>query len=111
MRKERSGQCDFSCVDNWCEDCENCCHNCICDFVVEDNADIKKPFSAPVTLKEIAPWLLGIILIAALAFLVIYAISRRNKNKPLFQEHSPQPRHMDFYCYYWNQFQQLHPLR
>jgi hypothetical protein len=54
-------------------------------------ADIKKPFSAPVTLKEIAPWLLGIILIAALVFLVIYAISRRNKNKPLFQR-PPKPK-------------------
>jgi len=48
-------------------------------------ADIKKPFSAPVTFKEIAPWLLGIILLAAIIFLVIYAISRRNKNRPLFQ--------------------------
>ena len=48
-------------------------------------ADIKKPFAAPVTLKEIAPWLLGIILIAAIVFLIIYAISRRRKNKPLFQ--------------------------
>lgn len=48
-------------------------------------ADIKKPFPAPVTFKEIAPWLLGIILIGALVFLVIYAISRRNKNRPLFQ--------------------------
>jgi hypothetical protein len=54
-------------------------------------ADIKKPFTAPVTLKEIAPWLLGIILIGALVFLVIYAISRRNKNKPLFQR-PPKPK-------------------
>ncbi|HZK95137.1 MAG TPA: hypothetical protein VFC67_13090 [Prolixibacteraceae bacterium] len=53
--------------------------------------DIKKPFSAPVTLKEIAPWLLGIILIGAIVFLIIYAISRRNKNKPLFQR-PPKPR-------------------
>ena len=53
--------------------------------------DIKKPFAAPITLKEIAPWLLGIILIAALIFLVIYAISRRNKNKPLFQR-APKPK-------------------
>jgi hypothetical protein len=54
-------------------------------------ADIKKPFTAPVTLKEIAPWLLGIILIGAIVFLVIYAISRRNKNKPLFQR-PPKPK-------------------
>jgi len=54
-------------------------------------ADIKKPFSAPVTLKEIAPWLLGIILIAAIVFLVIYALSRINRNKPLFQR-PPKPK-------------------
>ncbi len=54
-------------------------------------ADIKKPFTAPITFKEIAPWLLGIILIAALLFLVIYAISRRNKNRPLFQR-PPKPK-------------------
>ena len=53
--------------------------------------DIKKPFAAPVTLKEIAPWLLGIILIGALVFLVIYAISRRKRNKPLFQR-PPKPK-------------------
>jgi hypothetical protein len=47
--------------------------------------DIKKPFSAPITLKEIAPWLFGIILIGALVFLIVYALSRRSKNKPLFQ--------------------------
>ncbi|MEI7525374.1 MAG: hypothetical protein WCJ95_13635 [Mariniphaga sp.] len=47
--------------------------------------DIKKPFNAPVTFKEIAPWLLAIILLAAIVFLVIYAISRRRKNRPLFQ--------------------------
>ena len=53
--------------------------------------DIKKPFSAPVTLKEIAPWLLGIILIGTIVFLIIYAISRRNKKKPLFQR-PPKPK-------------------
>lgn len=54
-------------------------------------ADIKKPFSAPVTLKEIAPWLLGIILIGAIVFLVIYAISRIKRNKPLFVR-PPKPK-------------------
>ena len=54
-------------------------------------ADIKKPFTAPVTFKEIAPWLFAIILLAALVFLVIYAISRRNKNRPLFQR-PPKPK-------------------
>jgi len=48
-------------------------------------ADIKAPFEAPVIFKEIAPWILGIILALAIIFLVIYAINRRRKNKPLFQ--------------------------
>ena len=54
-------------------------------------ADIKKPFTAPVTFKEIAPWLLGIILLGAFVFLVIYAISRLKKDKPLFQR-PPKPK-------------------
>lgn len=53
--------------------------------------DIKKPFGAPITFKEVAPWILGIILIGAIIFLVIYMISRRNKNKPLFQR-PPKPK-------------------
>ena len=48
-------------------------------------ADIKKPYGAPVTFKEIAPWILGIILVASILFLIIYAINRRRKNIPLFQ--------------------------
>ncbi|MEI7829480.1 MAG: hypothetical protein WCI31_06910 [Prolixibacteraceae bacterium] len=47
-------------------------------------ADIKKPYGAPVTFKEIAPWILGIILIASVIFLLLYAINRRRKNIPLF---------------------------
>lgn len=47
-------------------------------------ADIKKPFAAPVIFKEIAPWVLGGILVLALIFLIIYAVSRYRKNKPLF---------------------------
>jgi hypothetical protein len=47
-------------------------------------ADIKKPYGAPVTFKEIAPWIMGIILLATVLFLIFYAISRRRKNIPLF---------------------------
>ena len=47
-------------------------------------ADIKKPYGAPVTFKEIAPWILGIILIATIVFFILYAINRRRKNIPLF---------------------------
>ena len=47
-------------------------------------ADIKKPYGAPITFKEIAPWIMGIILIACIVFLILYAINRRKKNIPLF---------------------------
>jgi hypothetical protein len=48
-------------------------------------ADIKKPFGAPIIFKEVAPWILGIILAAAIIFLIIYAIAKRRKNQPIFQ--------------------------
>lgn len=47
-------------------------------------ADIKKPYGAPVTFKEVAPWILGFILLATIIFFIIYAINRRRKNIPLF---------------------------
>ncbi len=46
--------------------------------------DIKKPYGAPVTFKEIAPWIMGIILLATVLFFIFYAISRRRKNIPIF---------------------------
>ena len=48
-------------------------------------ADIKKPYGAPVTFKEVAPWILGIILLATIVFFIIYAINRRKKNIPIFR--------------------------
>jgi hypothetical protein len=47
-------------------------------------ADIKPPFEAPLTLKEVTPYILGIILIGALLFLILYSIKRKKKNQPLF---------------------------
>lgn len=47
-------------------------------------ADIKKHYEAPITFKEVAPWILGIILLASVIFLIVYAINRRRKNIPLF---------------------------
>ncbi|MCE1198328.1 MAG: hypothetical protein LWW85_05110 [Marinilabiliales bacterium] len=47
-------------------------------------ADIKKPYGAPVTFKEVAPWIIGILLVASIVFLLIYALNRRKKNIPLF---------------------------
>ncbi|WP_159517107.1 hypothetical protein [Sunxiuqinia indica] len=46
--------------------------------------DIKKPYDAPVTLKEVSPYILGAILIGALIFFLFYYIQRRRKNKPIF---------------------------
>lgn len=46
--------------------------------------DIKLPYDAPVTLKEVIPYILGMILIAAILFFIFYAYSRRKNNKPLF---------------------------
>lgn len=46
--------------------------------------DIKKPYEAPIIFKEIAPWLMGILLVAGLIFLIFYALKRRKTNQPLF---------------------------
>lgn len=46
--------------------------------------DIKMPYGAPVTLKEVIPYILGIILIGAILFLVLYSIKRNKSNKPIF---------------------------
>lgn len=47
--------------------------------------DIKMPYDAPLTLKEVTPWILGIILILAIIFFIFYYISRRKRNLPVFQ--------------------------
>jgi hypothetical protein len=46
--------------------------------------DIKMPYDAPLTLKEVTPYILGIILIAAILFFIFYAVGRSRNNKPLF---------------------------
>ncbi len=46
--------------------------------------DIKMPYAAPVTLKEVTPYIIGVMLIGAILFLVLYSIKRKKKNKPLF---------------------------
>ncbi len=46
--------------------------------------DIKPLYDAPVTFKEVAPWIMGILLGAALIFLILYAIKRRRNNQPIF---------------------------
>lgn len=46
--------------------------------------DIKKPYGAPVTLKEVSPYILGIMLIGALVFFLFYYLHRRKQNRPVF---------------------------
>jgi len=46
--------------------------------------DIKMPYEAPVTLKEVIPYILGVILIGAIVFLILYSIKRKKKNQPIF---------------------------
>lgn len=58
--------------------------------------DIKKPYAAPVTLKEVTPYILGVILIAAIVFFIFYYIQRKKKNQPLFvkPEKPKEPAHI-----------------
>jgi len=49
-------------------------------------ADIKPPYSAPLSLKEVTPYILGIILIAAILFFIFYYIKWKKKNVPLFRK-------------------------
>ncbi len=58
--------------------------------------DIKPPYSAPVSLKEVTPYILGIILIAAILFFIFYYIKWKKKNVPLFRkpEKPMEPAHI-----------------
>lgn len=58
--------------------------------------DIKIPYSAPMTLKEIIPYILGIILIVAIIFFIFYYIKWKKKNVPLFvrPEKPAEPAHI-----------------
>jgi hypothetical protein len=46
--------------------------------------DIKMPYGAPLTLKEVTPYILGVMLIGAIIFLILYSIKRKKSNKPIF---------------------------
>ncbi len=45
--------------------------------------DIKPPLSAPLTFREVAPWLFGGLGVVALVGLIIWLVIRRIQNKPL----------------------------
>jgi hypothetical protein len=46
--------------------------------------DIKKPYGAPLTLKEVSPYIFGIMLLGALIFFLFYYLHRRKNNQPMF---------------------------
>ncbi len=46
--------------------------------------DIMMPYDAPLTLKEVTPYILGVMLIGAIIFLILYSIKRKKNNQPLF---------------------------
>ncbi len=46
--------------------------------------DIKKPYRAPVSLAEVSPYILGVILIGAIVFFIFYYLRRKKNNKPVF---------------------------
>jgi hypothetical protein len=58
--------------------------------------DIKTVYGAPVTLKEVTPYILGIILLAAIIFFILYYIRWKKKNVPLFAkpEKPAEPAHI-----------------
>lgn len=58
--------------------------------------DIKMPYDAPLTLKEVTPYILGVILIGAIIFLILYSIKRKKKGKPIFvrPEKPKEPPHV-----------------
>lgn len=53
--------------------------------------DIKMPYDAPLTLKEVTPYILGVILIGAIIFFILYSIKRKKKNQPIFAK-PPKPK-------------------
>ena len=46
--------------------------------------DIKMPYDAPLSLKEVTPYILGVILAGAILFFILYSIKRKKKNQPIF---------------------------
>lgn len=57
--------------------------------------DIKMPYGAPVTLKEVIPHILGIILLGAILFFVFYLIKGKKNNKPFLIAQKPkEPAHI-----------------
>ena len=65
------------------------------DTTVKGFYDIKPPIEEPVTLKEVAPWVFGGLLMVALITLLIIYINRRRHNKPFsFIQKPKDPPHV-----------------
>lgn len=46
--------------------------------------DIKGPLKAPVTFREMLPWIAGVVLLTAVIWFLVYYFFYRKKNRPLF---------------------------
>lgn len=57
--------------------------------------EIKAPYEAPLSFKEVLPYFLIVLGVAILALLVIYIIKKRKKNEPIFSRAKPiEPAHI-----------------
>ncbi|MFW5699326.1 MAG: hypothetical protein ACOCXS_00315 [Bacteroidota bacterium] len=61
----------------------------------EDIKDIKGPLRAPVTFREILPWLLGVIVAAGIMVFLMYYFKQQKADKPIIQVKKPrEPAHV-----------------
>ena len=64
--------------------------------------DIKMPYGAPLTLKEVTPYILGVILIGAIIFFsCIRSNGRKTTNQYLHVRRSQKSRHILLHCANW----------
>jgi len=65
------------------------------DKEVKDIKDVKPPIEEPITIKEVAPFAFGGILLAAIIFLIIIYLKRRRENRPFgFLQKPIEPPHV-----------------
>ncbi len=65
------------------------------DSTVATIYDIKHPLAEPLTFAEVAPWVGGALLLAALIALLVYIIIKRKKGEPVFFNLKPaEPPHV-----------------
>jgi hypothetical protein len=57
--------------------------------------DIKAPFGAPLTLRELLPYILGALALALLVWGIFYVMRKRKRQEPVFQPKKPaEPAHV-----------------